>query len=344
MSNRCTALVERKRDNAFADAMRRIGKAGLPIALALGLFAAAPQNAQAQTKLTVAKVANDFALIMGDFGKSQGIFKKHGLDVDFPLITSAKMVQAMLAGSVDMAMASGGTLLYAAKGAPLKGVAALDGPPKMLVLVVAANSKLKTSDDLKGKTIAITRKGSLTDWAVSQLTLAKHWPDSSITRAAIGNTPARVAGLRAGVADAAVIDIAAGLELEQRGEGKILMNFGDVIKNFQNQMVFASDSAIKNKPAAVKAYVAGLLETLAFARSHKKAMVDFAAQQLKVSPAVAARVYDELMGKPGFFTTDGRVDPLTLKAMSKGFVELKRLPHEVDLAANIDTTFLPSAH
>lgn len=303
----------------------------------------APLQAGAQTKLTVGKVANDFALSMGDFGQSQGIFKKYDLELEFPVITPAKMVQAMLAGSVDVAMAGGNTILFAAKGAPIKAIAALDGPPKMLVLTVAKDSKVKSADDLKGKTVAISNKGSLTDWAVSQLAVSKNWPDSSITRAAIGSTPARVAAVRAGAADAAVIDIAAGLDLEGRGEGKILMNFGDVIKDYQNQIVFASDKAIKEKPEAIKKYLAGLFETLAYARTHPKETVAYAEQELKVSQATAQKVYDELMAKPGFFSTDGRIDPKTLAAMSKDFEETKHLPKAVDLTAYVDASFLPQA-
>lgn len=319
----------------------RVAKLAVPAALIAALGCAMPTAAHAQTKLVVAKVANDFGLTMGDYGKSIGMFKKRGLKVEFPLIQSSKAVQAMIAGSVDMAMGSGGMLLFAAKGAPMKAVAALDGPPSMLVLVVAANSKIKTADDLKGKTIAISRKGSLTDWAVAQLARAKGWPESAITRAAIGKTPARIAALRAGAVDASVIDVAAASELETKHQARIVMNFSEVIHDFQNQVVYASNAAIKNKSAAVKAYLAGLFDTLAYGRTHKTSVVDFMSKQLKVSDAVAGKVYDQLMAKPGFFSTDGKINPKTLKAMSKNFVALKRLPHEVDLSKFVDGNFLP---
>ena len=51
----------------------------------------------------------------------------------------------------------------------------------------------------------------------------------------------RVATLKTRDVDAAVIDIAAALDLEERGEAKILLNFGDLITSFQNQVIFASD-------------------------------------------------------------------------------------------------------
>ena len=65
---------------------------------AIGGFSAMP--VRAATKLTVAKVAEDFALMMGDFGAKLGIHQRNGLDLDFVLITQAKMVQALVAGSI----------------------------------------------------------------------------------------------------------------------------------------------------------------------------------------------------------------------------------------------------
>ena len=101
--------------------------------LGLALSTIAPASpAAAQTKLAVAKVANDFALSMVDYGNKLGTFQKNGLAVTVSEITQAKMVQAVIGGSIDIALASGATLAFAAKGAPLTGVAALSGPPSIL--------------------------------------------------------------------------------------------------------------------------------------------------------------------------------------------------------------------
>jgi NitT/TauT family transport system substrate-binding protein len=305
-------------------------------ALACGLMS----SAQAQTPLVVAKVADDFALMMGDYGNKLGVFKQRGLDVQIPLITQAKMVQAVIAGSVDMALGSGATVAFAAKGAPLKAVASIDGPPRMLVLVVAPNGKVHTVDDLKGSTVAISNLGSLTDWLVAQITTMKGWAPTDIRRAGVGDTPARVAAIRSGVADAAVMDIAAAYELEDKGQAKILVNFGDFVKGFDNQVIYAADESIKTKPEAVKQFIAGYFETLAYARAHRDETLAFAEQNLNVSAAVAGKVYDALMA-PGFFSTDGKIDPAVMAAMSQSFVKLKLLPEPKDLMANVDQSFLP---
>jgi NitT/TauT family transport system substrate-binding protein len=292
------------------------------------------------TRLAIAKVAADFALIMGDFGQKLGIPQRHGLDLEIVQITQAKMVQAVVAGSIDMALAGGATLAYAAKGAPLKAVAALSGPPSIIVLIVRPDGSVATLDQLRGRTVAVTNVGSLTDWAVSQIAVSRGWDMADIRRVGVGDTPARVAALRTGAVDAAVIDVAAALDLEERGVAKILLNFGDLITTFQNQIIFASDAAIAGKPEAVRAFVKGWFETVAYARTHKAETVAFAGEALGVRASVAANVYDRLMGS-GFFSSNGAIDPAILAAMGKSFVELKLLPAEQPLAQYVTDRFLP---
>jgi NitT/TauT family transport system substrate-binding protein len=303
-------------------------------------FSALASPAHAQTRLNVAKVANDFALITGDYGNKLGIFQRDGVDPEVSLITQAKMVQASIAGSVDVALASGATLAFAAKGAPLKAIAALSGPVSILVLVVRPDNSVPTVDALRGRTAAISNLGSLTDWAVSQLALSKGWSSDDIKPVAVGDTPARIAALRAGNVDAAVIDIAAAFDLEERGQVKVLLNFGSVTENFQNQIIYATDQTIATKPDAVRRFVKGWFETVSYARSHKAATVAFDQEALGVRASVAAKVYDELMPS-NFFSSNGVIAPQTLAAMSKSFVELKLLPDEVDLSRFVTDRFLP---
>ena len=311
----------------------------LCVSLAL-IGAGLPSGAETTTKLTVAKVANDFALMMVDYGNKLGTFRNNGLDVTVAEITQAKMIQAVVAGSIDMALGSGAVLAFRPKGAPLMGVAALSGPPSILVLIVRADGAITALDQLRGRVVAVSNLGSLTDWAVSQIARHQNWAPSDITRASVGDTMARVAALKVGNVDAAVLDIATALELEHRGQAKILVNFGDLITNFQNQIIYASDALIKTNPGAVTSFNRGWFETIDYARAHKSETAAFAAQDLGVSASVADSVYDKLM-PAGFFSTDGRFDRAALDSMSKGFVEMKLTDRELDLSQYVTERFLP---
>jgi ABC-type nitrate/sulfonate/bicarbonate transport system substrate-binding protein len=326
---------------AGLEALRATLRGGAIALFVMALGSVLPARGQAATPLAVAKVANDFALIMGDYGKKLGVFQRNGVDPEISLITQARMVQATIAGNVEVALASGATLAFAAKGAPLKAVAALSGPPMILVLVVRPDSSIPAIDALRGRTAAVSNLGSLTDWAVSQIAISKGWDPSEINRVAVGDTPARVAALRTGNVEAAVIDIAEALDLQERGQVKILINFGDLIKSFQNQIIYASDKAIAEKPDAVRRFVKGWFETVNYARKNKAETVAFARDTLGVRDSVAAEVYGQLT-LSNFFSSDGVIAPSTLQAMSKSFVELKLLPSEEDLSRFVTDRFLPA--
>jgi hypothetical protein len=84
-------------------------RAAARLVTAVLVFSVLASSVHSQTRLNVAKVANDFALVMGDYGNKLGIFQRNGVAPEISLITQAKMVQASIAGSVDVALASGAT-------------------------------------------------------------------------------------------------------------------------------------------------------------------------------------------------------------------------------------------
>src|ERR1700744_6457293 len=118
------------------------------IAVAL-IFAGGAASAQA---LRLGKAqANQFAFVPADVGVDQGIFKKHGIDVEISAFGGdAKMVQALTAGSLDVALGGGPALATIVKGAPMKAVAALADAPNTIMLVVLKDGPIKTVDDLTG--------------------------------------------------------------------------------------------------------------------------------------------------------------------------------------------------
>lgn len=208
------------------------------------------------------------------------------------------------------------------------------------MLVVRPDGSVPNVEALKGKTLAITNVGSLTDWTVSVLASSKGMDPNAINRVSVGNTGARIAALKTKAADATVIDIGTALKLQAKGEVKILSGFDEAVKNFQNQCLWASHAAIKDKAAAVRAFVQGWYETIAYAKAHKAELVAFWQKELGLDQAIAGQVYDRLV-PTNFFSTDGKIAPATLKHMAEDFHAQKRLPTVVDLSQYVNATFLP---
>lgn len=300
-----------------------------------------PAAAQSSGTLRVGKAsATAFSFVPVDVGQQVGIFKKHGLDLEISSFGGeAKLQQGMAADSVDVALSSGPGLAFIVKGSPIKGIAAMAGPPLLFALMVRADDALKTVDDLKGRKVGVSTVGSVTSWIVSEVSRQRGWGFDGVVQVSIGDDAARIAALRTKSIDAAIVNIAAGLKFAQRGDGRILLRFGDLMKDFIVHAIFATDKIIAADPERLRAFLKGWFETIAFMHSNKSETVRIAAPVMGTDAPTAASIYDELMP---MFSSTGRFDPKALAVLSRSFVEMKTLPREPDMASLYTEAFLPS--
>ena len=105
-------------------------------------------------------VPEAFSFTPLDIGIRKGFFKNNGLDVEGSAFAGdAKLQQAMASDSIDIALGSGPALAFIVKGSPIKGVAAMAGPPLLLAIVVRPDGA-KSVADLKGKKISVSTAGA----------------------------------------------------------------------------------------------------------------------------------------------------------------------------------------
>ncbi|HLI21576.1 MAG TPA: hypothetical protein VKV32_10690, partial [Stellaceae bacterium] len=111
-------------------------------AIAMLLATAGPSRADDQ--LRVAKGASRaYSFMLLDVGLQAGIFKKHGLDIQESAIDgAARLHQAMVANSIDIALGAGTDIAFIAKGSPEKGVGVMATDPLNMALVVGAKSAI----------------------------------------------------------------------------------------------------------------------------------------------------------------------------------------------------------
>src|SRR5712672_3014681 len=290
------------------------------LVLTAGLTLLAPSTDAAE-KLRVGKaVPEAFSFVPLDIGMRKGFFAKNGLDIEsIAFAGDARMQQAMASDSLDIALGSGPAMAFIIKGSPIKGVAAMAGPPLLLAIVVRPDGP-KSVADLKGKKISVSTAGSLTYWLVSETARRQGWGPKGIEIAPMGAMPGQIAALKRGDVDGAIMDIGNAFEVEKRGEGRILVRFTD-IKDFHIHVIFATDKLIAERPEAVRGFLKGWLETVAFMRKSK-------AETVAIAKDVTARVYDELMP---MFSDDGRFHANALATLAKSYGELQLLPEEPDM-------------
>ncbi|HEY2137025.1 MAG TPA: ABC transporter substrate-binding protein [Xanthobacteraceae bacterium] len=298
-------------------------------------------GAQAETTVRVGQPqAGTFQFVPLQVGSETGIFKKHGIKVEVSSFGGGPRVQqAIAADSIDIGLGSGPELALAAKGAPEIGVAAMADAPYAVLLAVLNDSPIKTAADLKGRTISVSSKGSLTYWLAQELSRLQGWGPDGFKIAPLGSTGAQSAALKTHQIDGMIVEANAGYRLEEEGTGHVLVQFGDIIKTFHIYVIYARKAFAAQNPDAVRAFLAGWFETVDWMRAHRTETIDILRSTAEASPVVATRDYDELIG---MFNRTGRFDPKALAVLSRSFVEMGMLPQEPDIKTLITEEYLPA--
>jgi NitT/TauT family transport system substrate-binding protein len=311
---------------------------GLLFACAAGMLVMS-KCAAAET-LRVGKAGREaFSFVPVDIGERTGIFKRHGIELVIASFGGdARIQQAMAADGIDIGLGSGPGLAFIVKGSPAKGIAAMAGPPLIFALVVRADDTVKTIDDLKGRKVGVSTVGSVTSFIVNEVSRQKGFGLDGIGQVPIGEDASRIAALKTRSIDGAIVNLAVALGYVQRGEGRVLMRFGGLLKDFHVHVIFATDKAIAQKPESLRGFLAGWFETIAFMRGRKAETVAIAREIMGTDEATTAGIHDELMP---MFSDTGRFKPEALATLSRSFVEMKTLAEAPDMGKLYTEAFLP---
>ena len=173
----------------------------------------------------------------------------------------------------------------------------------------------------------------------SDLSRQRGWGFDGFVQVPISDDATRIAALKTKSIDAVIVNIAAALKFVQRGEGRILLRFSDLIKDFHVHVIFATDKVIAAKPGMVRNFLKGWFETIAFMRSNKAETVPIAKAVMGTDDVTTVGIYDELMP---MFSSTGRFDSKALAVLGRSFVEMKTLSSEPDMKMLYTEAFLPS--
>jgi NitT/TauT family transport system substrate-binding protein len=308
--------------------------------LLAGALLFAPGAAHAADLLRVGNpAADDFHFSMANVGTAAGIFKKYDIEIEITsLAGGAKLHAAMIAGSLDVALGAGTDIGLIAKGATEKGVGVLATKPSNMVLQASTLSNAKTIADLKGKKIGVSSVGALTYWLAQQLMKHEGWGANGMDLVATGGGQANVAGFVSGNLDGAVTSLEAALKVEQAGQGKILLTFGDIVDPFIAHVIYTTDDMIAQRPALLRRFLKGWYETIAFAQAHKAETIRFSQPATALPDDLASKVYDIEMPT---FSTDGHFDPVAVDAVKQALIDLGQLTKKPENATVLTEEFLP---
>jgi len=249
----------------------------LTLALLLGLpAAAAAQKLMAGYSGVTAIQAPMWVM------KDAGFFKQEGVDADLIYIASSTtMAQAMLAGEVAISTANSQAVVDTGlQGGDLVAVGAF---VNFVALYIIAAPEIKSVQDLRGKTVGVTRFGATTDFAI-QMFLKKYGlePVRDVPVIQIGGLPELAAALSKKSIYAAAMSYPMGLVAQQSGM-KMLANLAREEIPFLHQGLTTTGKFLRERRAQTKGIVRAYGRAVHFMHTRKEESKAIVSRYTKVT-------------------------------------------------------------
>lgn len=226
----------------------------------------------AQERVRLSNSSTDATNVVWLVAKEAGFYKKHGLDADVVYIGSTTVsVAAIVAGDVQIGNAAGsGVASAAVRGADLVSTACFINA---LVYELVVHESIRSAQDLKGKSIGISRFGSASDVAAREMLKAlelKAGEDVNILQ--VGGASDRAAAFSRG-AIAGFPSPPGNVHLAGKlTPYRILVNMADLEKPYPLPFICAvtTKSYLSRKRDTAKRTIMALIEAAHYIKANKE--------------------------------------------------------------------------
>ena len=263
----------------------------------------------------------------------KGFYKDEGLNADKVQMQPAIGVKALVSGDIDYLLAWGSTLRAAVTGVPIKVVAGMSARPLHVLMV---RPEIKSGKDLKGKTIGVDSFAGTVDY-LSRVAV-RHFgldPDKDVTIIVSGESPLRLAAIRAGSIQATPIDVAFAVKAEEEGM-KRMLNLADLI-DLPLSGIGVTDKKLQTEREQVKKVIRATLRGTRFMKQNRAETLTMMTDYLRITPAQAAQAYDASINS---FTEDGFVSEKGLLLDVNLTRERLKLTKDIPLSQVVDWSLL----
>jgi len=249
----------------------------------LSFVAVSSGGAQAQEKIKIAYSSTDTLNQIWTIAQDTGFYKKNGLDVDLVYIGSTTVgIAAIMAQDIQVGNAAGSGVANAnVRGADTVSVACTIN---VLAYELVVLDSVKTAEDLKGKSIGISRFGSVSDVAARELLKGLGLrPMEDVKILQVGGASERAAGFSRGVI-AGFPSPPGNVHLIPGGlPHRILASMGDLKKPYPLPFICAvtTKSYLAKNRSTVKRVVMALIEATHFFKTNKEAAQKIIAKYLR---------------------------------------------------------------
>jgi NitT/TauT family transport system substrate-binding protein len=232
--------------------------------------------------------------------KERGFFAKNGLDAELVYTSGTLSMQALLGGSVDLAVGNVIDPLRAiAGGADILVIASFNNSAPY---IMAARPEVRDIKDLKGRKVGVrSLTGPAT--AMTQLILEEEGldPQRDVQILRVGGTAIRLAALKDGHIDAALIDEAVAHRAKESGLNVISLKGVPLI----HSGVYVRRNILQQKGAVIAAAVRAMRDAAVYMRANKPGSVQVIQRLMKVDDKQVAETSYEVLKES--LVTDPRI-------------------------------------
>ena len=232
--------------------------------------------------------------------QKKGIFAKNGLEVTYIFIESgSRAINVLISGESPILQGLGGAAPFSAAlgGADLVIVASLVNTLSFDLLVT---KEINRPEDLKGRTLAISRFGSTTDVGL-QLALRKLGINpKDVAFLQIGSNPARLSAMLTGQVQGGLLNSDTHAPLARKQGLRTLASLPDLGIEFLQSSTVTTRSYAKSHLQIVRQYLRSLVEAIAWLkdeRNRQEAQQIMAASIRNQDRELLDNMYDSLVKK-----------------------------------------------
>ncbi len=317
--------------------LRRIagGLAAVLVGAAVG--AAAPPAWPALPKVTMLWVAVSGSQAVAWVTKEGGYFERNGVDVDLVYLAgSPTAAAALVSGRVEFVQMAGPAVVSAdAQGAHLVMIMGFVNQP---VFVLMATPDIQTPDQLKGKTVAVTKVGSSDDFMLREA--LAHWglrPDTDVKITGVGSVTAQIAALDKHLVQGVVVDPPNDVLAQQTG-AHLLARVSDLGIAYQAAGLVTTREYIRSHADIVARVVRAMTQGVHRIKTDRAFSEEVMAKYLKnTNPLVVDSAYNSYVNifprVPA--PTKAGLAEIVREAMSSGLMK-----EPVDVSTMLDTSFV----
>jgi NitT/TauT family transport system substrate-binding protein len=226
--------------------------------------------------------------------QERGFFRKYGLDVQLVFIESGSTtVQSLISKDVAFAQMAGAAVVQS----HLRGsdVVMIAGVINTLTFKFYVDKNITQPEQLKGKSVAVTRFGSSTDFAL-RYALERYGlaPEKDVAIVQAGSMPAIFAQLESGWIQGAMLS--APFTLRARNMGfPMLADLQMLGLEYQHTGLATTQALIKSRPDLVQNVMKAYVEGIHYYKTHRADSMTVLAKYLKTTDnAVLNEIYDDI--------------------------------------------------